>query len=129
MANPDIHTYGVATRFQPGVSGNKKGRPKGSLNLSTLVQQMLDDEDLADSVISRKPSYWRYLKNKNFASAIVTVMMIKAMTGDVQAATWLRMTGYGNKVEPARDHREIRPISLYDMRQDSKLNSERNYVK
>jgi len=32
------------TRFQPGQSGNPKGRAKGSRNLSTLVQTALDEK-------------------------------------------------------------------------------------
>ena len=37
--NPPKHT-----RFQKGVSGNKKGRPKGSKNLSTLVMEAARDQ-------------------------------------------------------------------------------------
>lgn len=116
MANADIAKYGVATRFKPGVSGNKKGRPKGSLNMSTIVKQLLADEELADQVIARKPSYWQYLPDKNFATAIVVTMVIKALQGDIRAATWLRITGYGNKVEEPRYERQLRPVQVYDMR-------------
>ncbi|HEX8182606.1 MAG TPA: DUF5681 domain-containing protein [Candidatus Saccharimonadales bacterium] len=117
MANPDIAEHGIKTRFKPGVSGNIKGRPKGSQNIATIVKQLLDDEDLAGKVLARKPSYWQHLPNKNFAYAIVTVMMLKAMGGDVRAATWLRVTGFGNKVEPAYTERELKPVQIFNMRQ------------
>ncbi len=119
MANMDIADYGVATRFKPGVSGNTKGRPKGSLNLSTVVKQLLDDKEFAEQVIRQKPSYWQYLPNKNFASAIIMAMMIKALQGDVRAATWLRVTGYGNRVEVGQNERSLKPVRIYDMRADS----------
>ena len=32
------------TRFQPGVSGNKKGRPKGSKNTYTILKKILNQE-------------------------------------------------------------------------------------
>lgn len=121
MANPDIAKYGVAHRFQPGVSGNKKGRPKGSLSMSTIVKQLMDDEELADKMMARKPSYWEDLPDKNFASAIVVAMMAKAMGGDVKAATWLRVTGYGNKVVIEPDERPTRPISTIDLRTGKEL--------
>ena len=53
------------------------------------------------------------MPDKNFATAIVIVMMIKAMSGDVRAATWLRQTGYGNKVRLDFVEREVRPIQLF----------------
>jgi Family of unknown function (DUF5681) len=31
----------VGSRFQPGVSGNPKGRPRGSVNLRTLIQRAM----------------------------------------------------------------------------------------
>jgi hypothetical protein len=37
--NPPKHT-----QFQKGVSGNKKGRPKGSKNLSTLIMEAARDQ-------------------------------------------------------------------------------------
>ncbi|WP_312733852.1 DUF5681 domain-containing protein [Brevundimonas sp.] len=34
----------IATRFKPGQSGNPNGRPKGSKNLMTLLDQALDQK-------------------------------------------------------------------------------------
>ena len=121
MANPHIFTYGYETRFQPGVSGNPKGRPKGSRNLSTIVKELLFDEQLADKMLKTKPSYWQHLPDKNFANALVTVMIIKALGGDIKAANWLRVTGYGNKIEPDNQEREFRPPVIFDMRTNEEL--------
>ncbi len=32
------------TQFKPGCSGNKKGRPKGSPNISTIVEKLLKEK-------------------------------------------------------------------------------------
>lgn len=119
MVNPDISTYGVATRFKSGVSGNRKGRPKGARSMSTIVKELLGDEELVDKMLAHKPSYWKYLPDKNFASAIIVAMMTRAMSGDVRAATWLRVTGYGNKVMIEPDHQKTRPITIVDLRRNS----------
>jgi len=94
MANRD--------NVKPFVKGdkriNRKGRPKGVKNLSTIVQNLLGDEELIDKVITQKPSYWNNLPTKNGATAIVVTMMVHALKGDKQAAEWLRKTGYGDKL-------------------------------
>lgn len=77
---------------------NRKGRPKGVKNWSTIVQQLLADEELIDKVVGTKPSYWNALPEKNAANAIVMAMMIKAMSGNRESAEWLRRTGFGDKL-------------------------------
>jgi len=84
--------------FQKGVSGNPKGRPKGVKNWSTVVQQLLADENLIDKVVTTKPAYWNDLPTQNAANAIVVAMMIKALQGSMEAANWLRRTGFGEKL-------------------------------
>lgn len=84
--------------FKPGQSGNPKGRPKGVKNWSTIVQQLLADEQLIDKVIGKKPSYWDNLPSKNAANAIVVAMIINALQGDKKAADWLRKAGFGDKL-------------------------------
>lgn len=84
--------------FTPGKSGNPKGRPKGVKNWSTVVQQLLADENLIDKVVTKKPTYWENLPTKNAANAIIVAMMIQAMSGKKDAAEWLRKTGFGDKL-------------------------------
>jgi len=81
----------VKSRFKSGVSGNPKGRPRGSINLGTIVARVLNDEVLLDKV-SQKPDWWTELPQKNAAYAIAVAMSIKAINGDYLAATWLQRT-------------------------------------
>lgn len=81
-----------------GVSGNPAGRPKGIKNWSTIVQQLLADENLIDKVVTKKPAYWETLPTKNAGNAITVAMVVKALQGSIEAANWLRRTGYGDKL-------------------------------
>lgn len=73
-------------------------KPKRPSNLSKIVRQILDDDELVDKVISNQPEYWGRLPAKNGGYIIATVMMVKAMSGDIKAAEWIRKTGFGDKV-------------------------------
>ena len=69
----------VHTRFQPGRSGNPKGRPRGSKNFSTLV-----DEELAKRVTvleNGKP------RTMTMREALVKRLVNRAVGGDPRAIT------------------------------------------
>lgn len=72
-----------------------KKRPK---NLDKIIRDILDDDTLVDKVIQNQPEYWQRLPAKNGGYIIATVMMVKAMGGDIKAAEWIRKTGFGDKV-------------------------------
>lgn len=72
-----------------------KKRPR---NLDRIVRDILDDDSLVDKVIQNQPEYWGKLPAKNGGYIIATVMMVKAMGGDIKAADWIRKTGFGDKV-------------------------------
>lgn len=73
-------------------------QPKRPRNLDKIVREILDDDSLVDKVIANQPDYWQRLPSKNGAYIIATVMMVKAMGGDIKAAEWIRKTGFGDKV-------------------------------
>lgn len=73
-------------------------KPKRPRNLDKIVREILDDDTLVDKVIANQPEYWGRLPSKNGGYIIATVMMVKAMGGDIKAAEWIRKTGFGDKV-------------------------------
>ncbi len=85
---------GVETQFKPGQSGNPNGRPRGSLNLRTLIKKVLDDEITDDQ------------GNKTTRGLLIVKAMVeKAEKGDVAAFKALaeRMEGSPNqKIEVER---------------------------
>ena len=70
--HPPIHT-----RFQPGESGNPKGRSRGSRNLKTTVLEILEERiDIREGDrIRRMPSF----------EAILRVTRQRALKGDAKA--------------------------------------------
>lgn len=74
---------------------NPKGKPKGTIHLSTRIQNMLDDDEFSvDHVIGGE----RFEFKGNPAEAIIKTAIIKARNGDKQWADWLAQNGYGNKL-------------------------------
>jgi hypothetical protein len=103
MANFNPNTKGLKP-VKKGEVRNPYGRPKGSINFKDLVKNYAQDPKIADAVIKNKPDWWRKLPNRRMADAIVVSMMVRAMQGDVRAATWVRDTGFTDvitDVEPS----------------------------
>jgi hypothetical protein len=69
----------VATRFQPGQSGNPKGRPAGRPNLKTMVERVIHRK-----VQVREGQQARELP---MLEAILQTHAVKAVKGDVRSAT------------------------------------------
>ena len=83
MADPKRYSVGYCrtpehTRFQKGESGNPKGRPKGTRNLLTDVQ-----EELPERIPIREGE--RHLRVSK-QRAIVKALVSKAVKGDTRAA-------------------------------------------
>lgn len=67
----------------------QNGRKKGSKNLSTIVGELLGaDMSLTEPI---DEGLKKYLQNSptTYAKAIAMAMIIKAINGDVRAATWV----------------------------------------
>lgn len=81
----------VEHRFQPGVSGNPAGKPKGTRHLSTVIQELMDDENF-----ELKLKDGKILKGRP-SRKLAEVMYSLGISGNVKAADWLAKHGYGTK--------------------------------
>jgi hypothetical protein len=71
-----------ATRFKKGVSGNPKGRPKGSLNVTSAFQRVLREKVVINEHGKRK--------NVTKLEAALKQLVNKAASGDLRAISQLR---------------------------------------
>jgi hypothetical protein len=69
------------TRFKPGQSGNPKGRPKGTLNLATVLERTLREK-----VIINKNGRRKVISK---VQAAYTQLINKAASGDLKAVQLL----------------------------------------
>lgn len=93
--------------FKKGQSGNPKGRPKGTRNRSTIVQQWLESSEVIINPLTGK-------KQRLQQSDIMTLALIKkARKGDVQAFKELMDSGYGKtltSVDVTTQGEKLNPI-------------------
>jgi hypothetical protein len=77
------------TPWRPGQSGNPAGRKPGSKNMSTIVQELLDQD--ADSGLLAKSSIAELVEGTSttYAKAVVLATVHKALQGDMRATSWL----------------------------------------
>jgi hypothetical protein len=67
--------------WQPGVSGNPNGRPKGSRNIKNIIQDLLNDEGTYKKLPVTAPQ-----SNQTPLEAIIYALMIKSINGDIRAS-------------------------------------------
>ena len=76
----------------------QNGRRKGSKNLSTIVNELLDaDMSLTEPIDEGLKQYFGN-SSTTYAKAVATAMIIKAINGDVRAATWV--SNYADRQPP-----------------------------
>lgn len=83
-------------------AGKLGGRPKGSRSWSTLVQDLLNDEELFATLVQnmeRKPAWLIPTGTRSLMQAVTVAQAIKAMGGSHFSAEWLRKTGFGDKID------------------------------
>jgi hypothetical protein len=96
MANPNPPLENLKP-FKPGQSGNPAGKPKGTISLSTMIQELSENIDWDKTTLKTKDE----LKNKygkNGFKALIYVAFSKGMSGDTRAMEWLAKHGYGEKI-------------------------------
>lgn len=87
------------TRWKPGQSGNPKGLPKGTLHLSTHIQNLLNDPEFEFIILGGKDKGKTISYKGAPVKAIIGVAIHKAMKGDVKWGEWLAKHGYGIKMQ------------------------------
>jgi Family of unknown function (DUF5681) len=70
-----------STRFKPGQSGNSRGRPKGSLNMATVLTRILREKVIINENGRRK--------TVSKLEAAVAQVINKAASGDLKAVALL----------------------------------------
>jgi hypothetical protein len=109
-------------QWKPGQSGNPNGVPKGTKQLSTWIQKLLNDEKFEYIILSGKQKGNTITYKGAPVKAIVGVAIHKAMKGDVKWAEWLAKHGYGSKiVVGAEDPVEaaLRKLGLWEGEEDA----------
>lgn len=101
--------------------GNSPGRPVGSKSWSTVVKQLLEDEELFNQLLAsmeRKPKWLETTSTKSLMQAITIAQSLKALGGSHFSAEWVRKTGYGDKIDITSNGETItaQPIIISNIR-------------
>ncbi len=76
-------------KWPKGVSGNSAGRKVGSKNIATIVRELLEQDVDTRFPLNDRLKQLLADNGTSYAKAIVYAMLLKAIDGDVRAATYL----------------------------------------
>lgn len=96
------------TQFKPGKSGNPAGKKKGTVHLSTHIQNLLNDEEFTIENWMGTGVKYKDVPIK----AIITVAIYNALQGDNKWAEWLAKHGYGTNVDITSGGDKIQPLMV-----------------
>ncbi len=114
MKNKD---YPNLTSWQPGQSGNPAGRKPGSKNISTIVQELLDQDANHDILMSNNLTQLTNGATTTYAKAVVYAAIAKALQGNIQAIVWLTELQERGSFNQDKIHQEPIVISRIEPRQ------------
>lgn len=100
--DPEKRERQLANLIDPSEAGKLGGRPKGSRNWSSVVKELLDDEELFTQLLEsmeRKPKWLETTNVKTLMNAITIAQGLKALGGSHFSAEWIRKTGFGDKID------------------------------
>lgn len=102
-----------ATRFKKGVSGNPKGRPKGSLNLATVFTKTLREKVVINQhgkrrTITKLEAALKQLANKAASGEQRSIRMLMELAQDTEAKQ--NLAGSQEPVLSAADHEVLDDI-------------------
>lgn len=80
---------------------NPSGKPKGTLHLSTHIQNLMADDAFEANILDAKTGVREYKGIP--VKAIIQVAITKAVNGDDKAREWLAKYGWGQKLQLAND--------------------------
>ena len=97
-----------ATRFKKGVSGNPRGRPKGSLNVATVLTRTLREkvaikENGRQKTVTKLEAALKQLVNKAAAGDLRALRLLTALAQDAEAQQNVRDTQLQDLGESDRD--------------------------
>jgi len=119
--DPEKREKQLSNLLDPSEAGKLGGRPKGSKNWSTVVQELLDDEELFTKLtenLKNKPQWLESTGTKTLMQAVTIAQVLKAMGGSHFSAEWLRKTGFGDKIDITSGGETIKmqPIVISDIK-------------
>lgn len=101
---------------QKGEVRNPKGKPKGTLHLSTRIKNILESELDWSKVPIKNGKELQDRYGKDGWKAIIYVAVGQAISGNKEAREWLSKTAYGEKLKLETDNAITLIVNKYGLK-------------